>query len=205
MATRQEKIDNNRKYAWIQIENWLKVYYNKPIQVVVYEDKTIEKEFRYAKTVFKPNSPPEVYISTPLLQSGNKKNILFAACREAVRIGLIANGFNASDVSPEFRAELYKRGLPDYGGFPETGKFLHTYSCLKCKKVYALRTNKIPDSKSPCYNPKILTPCCEAMFHNAGKVFYKNDRLQEIGKELNLNPASLFEQEQFGNYDSPMG
>lgn len=190
MATTREKLDNNIKYAWLQIENWISHYYGKKIQVEVIEDKQLFRENKYAKTVFVQGKPPEVHIDYKLLLKGNKEKILYAACREAVRIGLLANGIKATDVSPEFRSELKKHGLPDYGGFPETGVDLYTYDCLKCGKVYALTPRKIPDSKSPAYKPNITTNCCQAMIHDSGKIFYTNLELQKMGNVLGIKPTS---------------
>lgn len=190
LATTREKIDKNIVYAWKQIENWIKHYYGKNIQVEVIEDKYLFREKKYAKTVFEQGKPPTVHIDYKLLLSGNKQNILYAACREAVRIGLLANGIKATEISPEFRGELKKYGLPDYGGFPETGADLYTYDCLKCGAVYALTPRKIPESKSPAYKPNITTNCCGAMIHDSGKVFYKNEELQKMGHLLGIKPTS---------------
>lgn len=190
MPSIQEKVDANRAYAWVQIENWLKTYYGKPIKVEVFSDKMLYKEYKFAKTVFSPNMPPKIYIDYNLLKKGNKKEILYAACREAVRIGLLANGIKVTEIAPEFRSELKRHGLPDYGGLPETGYSFYTYSCIKCGKVYALKKFKIQESAGIVYNPKVLTSCCEYMIKEDGRVFYTNEELQKYSHLLGKHPTT---------------
>lgn len=179
MASIQEKVDNNIKYIWVQIENWLKHKYGKPIQVEVYSSKELIKEHKYAKTVLEKGKPPKIYIDYHLLRKGNRKELLYAGCREAVRIGLLAHGYKINELSPEFRGELKKHGLPDYGGLPETGLSLHTYSCSDCGTIYSLKQNKMPKSKTIAYNREVLTKCCEAIIKEDGKVLYSNEELQK--------------------------
>lgn len=192
MASVQQKIDENRKYIWIQIENWLKNYYNAPIKVEVYASRDLYREGRLSKTVFNKGNVPKVYIDQKILSKGNKKEMLFAGCREAVRIGLAYNKKPFSDTSKEFRFELKRHGLPDYGGLSETGINLYTYRCIQCKKIYAVRLRplKQKEKEELCYNPLVRTECCNHMIEDAGKIFYKNDELQEIARKFKLDISS---------------
>lgn len=194
---KMKPIDVNKKLAWEQIENWVKNYFNKDIQVIVKESTTLWKEGRYAKTEF--GQTPVVYIDRKLLTGTNKKEVLFASCREAVRIGLWANKYPHSDLSKEYRTMLKKYQLPDYGGVAETGTKMYTYRCLKCKTVYYAKKKKLPPTQDISFNPKKLTGCCEAMFEDAGWVFYTNKELQELSKHLKVDLSETFDVENEGD------
>lgn len=189
MATTQEKVDDSIRYIWIQIENWLKNYYKAPIQVEVRSSRDIYKEGRLAKTVFDGTKIPKVYIDYNLLKKGNKKEILYAGCREAVRIGLAYNKYPFSDTDIEFRAELKRHKLPDYAGLSETGTGLYTYRCTKCKKIYMvrLRPMKHKEREYYCYNEYVRTECCNMMIEDAGRIMYNNEELQEIARKFKLD------------------
>lgn len=188
MASIQETINESRRYIWIQIENWLKHYYKAPVQVEVYSCKEVLKEGRYAKTVFDNTPVPKVYIAYDLLKSGDKKRILYAGCREAVRIGLAFHKKPHSDVSREFRAELAKYKLPDYGGLSETGMPLYSYRCVKCKQLYAIRLKPMSkkEKEAFCYNDYVRSSCCNVVIEDAGKVMYNNEELANIVKRFNI-------------------
>lgn len=181
--------DENLRYIWIQIENWLKTYYNAPIQVIVRESKELYSEKRYAKTVFSKESVPIVYIDNRLLLKGTKKELLFAGCREAVRIGLAYNKKPFGELDNEFRAELKKHSLPDYGGFSETGDYMFTYRCSSCKQPYILRKKPLSKKEQEmlCYKDSVRTKCCGGLIENALKVFYTNEELQTQYKKLSGN------------------
>lgn len=192
MASIQEKVDESRKYIWLQIENWLKAYYNAPVQVEVYACKNVMREGRYAKTVFDGSPVPKVYIAYDILKNGNKKEILYAGCREAVRIGLAYHKKPYKDTDTLFRAELAKHKLPDYGGLSETGTAIYTYRCAKCRKIYALRFKpmKRKEYELLCYNDLTKTECCNTIVEDAGKIVYKNEELQDIVKRFNISSNS---------------
>lgn len=193
MASLQEKIDSSRKYAWQQIEYWCKQYYNAKILVEVHSSNGLKKEGKLAKTVFDESGVPKVYMDYNLLKSGNKKEILYAACREAIRISLAFHKQDFSDTSPVFRAELQRHKLPDYGGLSETGVSLYTYRCIKCKKPYALRLRpmKFKDREKICWQPNVTTECCGKMIEDVGKVYYDNKDLQELARKFKLDVNEL--------------
>lgn len=193
MASISEKIDQSRVYAWKQIESWCRQYYNAPVQVEVHASRDLKKEGKLAKTVFDGTIVPKVYIDYNLLREGKKKEILYAACREAIRIGLAFHQQDFSDLSPMFRAELQRHKLPDYGGLTETGVNLFTYRCIGCKKPYALRYRRMKpkDVEFMCYNPKVTTECCGKMVEDVGKVYYNNNDLQNLTAQFRIDIEDL--------------
>lgn len=188
----EDKKLENRRYIWQQIEYWLKNYYKAPIQVEVLSENLF-KEGKLAKTIFENGKPPKVIIDSKLLATTNKKELLYAGCREAVRIGLAYNKIPNGDLSPQFRSELKKHGLPDYGGLKETAQYFYTYRCSKCKQPYIIRVRRMSkkEEEKYCYKPNVTTECCGAMLEYNERRLYSNKELQELFKKFKVNLADV--------------
>ncbi|MCY8636559.1 hypothetical protein MOD96_01920 [Bacillus sp. S17B2] len=181
MATKREKVQKNLEYMKVQIERFLKKNYRIQFRGKVFANKSLYKQHRYGVTTFKSGGECEVDIAYDVASGSDKGFMLQTVFREAVRIGCALNGKRYLDGEDDYEKELSKYGLVSYGGLPERGLDLHTYSCSECKKVWILKKNKLSATKDP-EQTGVLTGCCRAGFKYEGKVYYSNKDLQKVKK-----------------------
>lgn len=182
MVTKKQKVENNLLYLEEQVNKFLKHEYKIKYKIEVYGNKKIEKKGYFTRVVFSKGKPVGIDVAYSLLDKGKEK-ILKETLREAVRVALWYKKIPYTDGSKEFEMELKKKGLPRYGTVSHKGKELHTYGCSKCKKIYLLKDKKLPDKKNPALQ-NIVTPCCEERFAYEGKIFYNNEKLQRLARQL---------------------
>lgn len=180
--TKQQKVDDNKLYAYQQMERFLWKNYRYVMDGL---DVYIDKDTKYKKVMtelsMNDNGVCDGFVLSYYLLQKSKPKILEYVFHECIHYALYRQGKAYLDGQPTFEAELVKYGLEhtSTGGVQEGWADLHTYICSKCKKIKFLKQEKIPKSKDPVYN-EYLTSCCHAPFLYKGNVRYTNKKLQEI-------------------------
>lgn len=198
MATKKERRQSQiqRKLTYIreQLERYLWKEFKVKHDIKVFLKKKLQNEYLYSRTLFPevhaPRTTIEVEYDYDLVDKKGNKSLLPFAFREAVRIGMWTHKRPFVNGQPEFEAELKRRGLPAFSSVAETGKELHAYGCLKCKRPYILQEKKLPKSKDPSQND-VRTGCCGELFEYFGKKHYNNETLQKIERMLKLRRGEL--------------
>ena len=186
VKSRKEKITDNVKYIWLQTERFVKAYYNKDVQLEVWEQKRLLRDFHVYSKIEMKEGTLNLYVDELTLAEGKKDDLFDIAGRAGVWIGILLNtGKPVKETDPTFINELKAYGLPYYDVYPQDGALLHTYRCLKCRKIMALTTKKIPDSKKFAYNPNLRTECCKAMIEYRDIQHYTNGQLQKFKSLIN--------------------
>lgn len=185
MSKLRTKIRNNEEYVEKQIALFLKKYYRLSVKLTVRTTRELKKRRMYSATVFPSHVHGEVSVEMEygLMTKGRKQDILETAFREAVRIGLWRTGRPYVNNHPVFEKELKKYNLKSYGGVPEMGRELHTYSCKACKSIWGLKERKLPKSRDPS-ELGLKTKCCRDVFEYGGKIYYTNEQLQKVKRSI---------------------
>lgn len=172
--------DKKLQYIWQQIEYWLEYRFNKPIKIEVDTMTSLTSKYKvYSLTVMKQGEFT-VYVDNKHLLDAKNDDLLDIIGREAIRINFFSQGINIKETDEAYIAKLKEYHLPYYGIFPHDGMDLWEYTCLGCKRIIALTTKKIPDSKEFAYNPKKLTACCQKMIKEEGKRRFTNKECQSL-------------------------
>lgn len=182
------KLEENLRYVWTQIENWLNHRFKMGMQVEVIEKKRMLKEFhQYSVSRMGGAGIPLVYIDEGYLRNAKKDELVDIAGREACRIYLMMQKrMMINEVDPDFRKLVESFELPWYDSLPQDGMDMYEYRCIKCKKLITVSPKKLPASKNITYNPNITTDCCGAMIKESDdKHHYTNLELRKIKHLLN--------------------
>lgn len=180
--TKQEKVDENKIYAYEQMERFLWKHYRFVMDGLdVYVDRDSKYKRVMTELSFNDNGVCDGFVISYYLLQKSKVKILEQVFHECIHYALYRKGKPYQDGHPVFEAELKNHGLEETstGGVQEGWDDLHTYVCSKCKRLKFLKKDKIPKSKDPVYNG-YLTSCCHAPFLYKGKIRYTNKKLQEI-------------------------
>lgn len=178
-----DKIQKKLHYIRTQVERFLWFKYKIKPELKFYVQKKLSKKYVYSTIKF----PEQKLLSETIeldydydfvLKKGNKA-LLPIAFRDAIRIAMWWTDRSYESGNPVYEAELRKHNIPSFGTVAETGKELHSYGCIKCKRVYMYKDAKLRKSQDPSQK-NIKSGCCGELFEYFGVKFYNNETLQKI-------------------------